>query len=821
MNRCSASCPRHPAITSILVLLAVSIAMAITGCSGSTSPASPPTPVQPAPVVTTTNVTATPSTVVAGQTVALAATVKLFSGSPAAGSLTFNDGTTSLGSAPLDTTGAASLSLTTLAVGTHSITAAFAGSSTQAASASAAVTVTVAAIPKAATTQSLSVPGATVYGDRADIHAYITAVSGATVPTGTVTFRDQNGPIGTAALDLTGRAITTVTTLAAGVHQISLDYSGDANFAPAGTAPILQLTVNAVPAPSYTNPLKLTLPTGGTAVSCADPATIKVQTSGVNTWYLYCTSDALYAGDPATHFINIFESKDLVTWTYDGNAFAGLPAWAPNGLLWAPAIKFFNGQYYLYYTSPSSNQDALGGAAIGVGISASPKGPFIDHGTPVVEPEPTLGNCCNGRDRSTLDPDVVQDTDGQRYISFGSFDGGIFLRKLSADGFTSDGTSEIQIGATNRYEGGNLWQHGPFWYLFASSSNCCNGPLTGYAVFVGRASTPLGPFLDSTGTSMAANNAGGQEVLAQNGNRWLGPGGNVLFTDEAGQDYMLFHAIPADAPVYAGTTSYTARPALIDTVGWDGNNWPFVNGGAGPSTVPRQAPSAQPGVPAVSPIAEDALLDLPGTAIASLSDEFNGTSLASQWSTLHVTPAYTFSNGAINLPTVSLDSCCQMSVLPMLVENAPATDYVVEARITMNLPVTGSGYDFAQGELFIYGDDQNFLRSDLFSSATTRQVEFNKQMSPNPAFAATAGYSNLPGPSVAGGVVSVYLRIVKRTVDGQATYTAYTSQTGADSDWHRGATWKHTLSNEKIGIAGGNRAGFIASFDYVRVSTLF
>ncbi len=649
-----------------------------------------------------------------------------------------------------------------------------------------------------------------------ELVAQVAAATGSAAPTGTVNFSAAGNALGSAALDASGRAILTVTSLAAGVNSLQAAYAGSAAFASSVSA---SLSLNIAPvggSATYTNPLTLNIPSG-TAVSCADPATIKVQTAGVDTWYLYCTSDALYAGDPVTHFINIFESKDLINWSYDGNAFSGLPAWAPNGQLWAPAIKFFNNLYYLYYTSPHSNQDAAGGFAIGVGTSAGPKGPFVDHGTTVVEPEPTLGDCCGARDRTTIDPDVVTDATGQRYITFGGFDGGIFARKLSADGFTSDKSSEVQIATTNRYEGGALWRHGAFWYLFASSANCCNGQLTGYSVFVGRATSPVGPFLDPDGVAMTDVNAGGLQVLAQNGNKWLGPGGNVLFTDESGQDYMLYHAVPVNAPVYAGSSSYTARPALIDAVEWSGAGWPSVRGGFGPSAKPQPAPAAQPGA-ANAYVSAFQTNDAPAVPIPSLSDEFNGTTLAPQWTPLHAAAAYTFANGAINLPTVALDSCCQMSALPMLVESAPATDYVVETKLTMNLPVSGSGISSAQGDLFLYGDDQDFLRLDLYANAGTRQIEFIKQTPPNPAYSAVTGTSNLMKPSLAGGVVSAYLRIAKRTIDGQATYTAYSSTDG--QTWNRGAAWTHNLTNEKIGVAASNRAGYTASFDYIHVSTL-
>ena len=781
------------------------------GCGGSSSGSGSK------PASTATTLSVSPSTALLGAPITLTATVTVSSGVIASGDVSITDGATSLGSPALNSSGTATLTVSNLAAGTHSIQASFAGNANQTASSSGIVSVTVTA-PRATPTVAVVTAPASVLaqGYPVEFVAQVSQASGSTVPTGTVSFSNGSVPIGTAIVDASGRAITTVTTLPGGVSSITTAYSGDTNFASV-TSPALATTIAAVAGTAtFTNPLTLNI-TGGTAVSCADPATIKTQTGGANTWYLYCTSDALFAGDPATHYINVFESQDLVSWTYDGNAFAGLPSWAPNGALWAPSIKYINGLYYLYYTSPNSNQDAEGGAAIGVGTSTSPKGPFVDHGVPVVEPEPTVGDCCGGRDRSTIDPDVQQDASGQRYISFGSFDGGIFSRKLSSDGFTSDKSSEVQIAATNRYEGGFIWQHSGFWYLFASSSNCCNELLSGYSVFVGRSQSPTGPFVDADGVSMADVNAGGLEVLAMSGNKWVGPGGNVLFTDEAGQDYMLYHAISSATPVYSGSTTYTARPALIDPVEWSATGWPSVRGGFGPSALAQPAPAAQPGG-VNSYVPQFQTNDAAAAAIASLSDEFNATTLSTQWSALHATPAYSFSNGTINLPTVSIDSCCQMNMLPILAEAAPATDYIVETKITMNLPVSGSGNDFAQGDLFIYGDDQNFLRLDVFSSANTRQVEFNKQATANPAYASNSGYTNLMKPSVANVAVSAYLRIAKRTIDGQATYTAYSSIDG--QVWHRGGTWTHTLMNEKIGIAASNRAGFIASFDYVHVATL-
>ena len=220
-----------------------------------------------------------------------------------------------------------------------------------------------------------------------------------------------------------------------------------------------------------------------------DPAIIEQNSGQFIVWYLYCTGDPLNSNDKdangnlKNHLISSFRSVDLIHWIYIGDVLQSLPPWMGNVTtnLWAPAVKHFNDQYYLYYVAPTTAQ---GGSAIGVATSKSPAGPWTDSGKPVVAPEPNPYN--NSFLRAVIDPDEVEDVSGQRYISYGSYNGGVSIRKLSADGLTSDPTSEQQIAIDNRFEGANFWQHGGYYYLFVSTTNCCNGPLTGYSVLVGR-----------------------------------------------------------------------------------------------------------------------------------------------------------------------------------------------------------------------------------------------------------------------------------------------------------------------------------------------
>ena len=799
-------------MTGALLLAVASLLPGCSGGSGSQSTQSQPSP-------TTTTLTTSSSQLNSGSPVTLTCTVQSGGSAVATGSVTFFDGSTSLTTATLNSGGQATWSSSSLAVGSHAFSASYSGTTTFAASVSSKVTVTVSQ-PQEPSKVTLSTPiTSALQGLPVELIAQVasSSASNTTVPTGTATFASGTATIGTASIDSTGFAIFTSTKLPVGADTITASYAGDSTYS-ASASQAATVTIATPSGSTRTNPLKLNASASVAAVSCADPAIYKEQSNGVDTWYLYCTSDALYAGDPNPHFINIFQSSDLVNWTYDGNAFPGLPTWAniSGASLWAPAIKYFNGQYYLYFAA-SATALTGNGSAIGVGTSSSPAGPFVDLGAPVVEPE-LATNCCSGSYRSTIDPDEIQDTTGQRYILFGSFTGGLYVRKLSADGLTSDKTSEQQVAVDNRYEGGNWWLHDGYYYLFASSTNCCNGPLSGYGVFVGRATTPMGPYVDASGISMMAITPGGTPAIHMNGNSVIGPGGNVIFTDEAGQDYMLYHGILAATPYYANATGYTARPGFIDAIDWM-NGWPTVRGGFGASDkdAPQPVPAAQPGA-ADAYVTSLAAQDSPRSTIAALSDDFTSTSLNSQWSFLHATPTYTLANNAYQVQSVGSDPVSSMPGVPLLAESSPIGDYMVETKLDLNLPTSGVGPDFAQAGLLIYGDDNDFVRLDLFNNNDTRQVEFIKAETAQATGYPTWGATNVGTASI-NSQVTVWLRIAKRNVDGQEHYTAYSSDDG--TTWMQSGTWVHQLGSvAKICLYAGNRAGYTGTFHYVHVSTL-
>jgi hypothetical protein len=205
---------------------------------------------------TTTSLTSSPNPSTVGQTVTLSSTVSPVapaSGIPT-GSITFRDGATTLGVVAL-VNGSASLSISTLTVGSHSLTAVYSGSTTFAASTSPTVTQIVNAPAAAATSTSLtSSPNPSTFGQTVTLSSTVT--SGAGVPTGTVTFRDGATVLGTATL-VNGSASLSISTLAVGSHPLTALYGGSATFA-ASTSAVVTQVVNAAAAAATTTTLTST-----------------------------------------------------------------------------------------------------------------------------------------------------------------------------------------------------------------------------------------------------------------------------------------------------------------------------------------------------------------------------------------------------------------------------------------------------------------------------------------------------------------------------------------------------------------------------------
>ena len=581
-------------------------------------------------------------------------------------------------------------------------------------------------------------------------------------------------------------------------------------------AALIGATDAAVAATPYENPLLPDVPGDGVAESCADPS-VMYGAEGEGKWFLYCTTDPLNSDDRNTsgglnfHLIPMFSSTDLVSWTYEGDAFTARPAWlAPNSGMWAPEIDYIDGSYHLYYTAPDTNAAVTGGgSAIGVATAPTPLGPWTDSGDPVVDPAPP--GCCPNDRRWTFDPDVIEFA-GVHYIYYGSYFGGISVRQLSTDGLESLSATQAEVAIPNRYEGAEVVEHGGFLYLFGSATNCCNGDLTGYSVFAGRSASPTGPFLDREGNSFLAQRVGGTPVITMNGNRWVGMGHNTVFEDFAGQWWTIYHAVDRDEPYFDGEVGFTKRPALLDPIDWvDG--WPSVRSGLWASDKPMPGPAAQPG-DSTSYVATPAVPDVPGDKIGSASDEFNSSILHPRWELVRPDAAkISFADRALQFPTQNGDLHGGSNNASVLLTDAPDGDYVVETRVRLDVRPDAC-CAFVQAGLVVYGSDDEYLKLVRVSIFETRQTEFAKERDD-----AAPGYPFYGNTVVGPPGDWTWLRIAKRTLDGEDEYQAYTSQDG--STWIRGGVWTHELGPDaSIGLVSMGGSGPDASFDYVRTYEL-
>ncbi len=586
---------------------------------------------------------------------------------------------------------------------------------------------------------------------------------------------------------------------------------------------------------TYRNPIRGSVPGGGVVESCADPTVIYGQ-EGEGRWYLYCTTDPLNDDDRMGdgsfrfHLIPMLSSADLVHWVYEGDAFDGRPSYGVgNAGLWAPEVVYHpeSGNYLLYYTVTDTTLPG-GGSAIGVASAPTPLGPWTHAGSPAVEPH---GADCCGPDsrRWVFDPDVLR-TEGQDYIYYGSYFGGISVRHLSEDGMTSDPVSQTNVAIANKFEGAEVVRHGGFYYLFASATNCCAGPLTGYSVFVGRSASPTGPFLDREGISLNDNEdpadatdgrAGGTVALSMNGNRWVGPGHNSVFKDFDGQWWTIYHAVNVKHPYFAGAVGFTKRPSLLDQLDWvDG--WPIVRGGRFASDTRRPAPAAQPGWKTHAHL-HLAPADRLGRPIRGATDQFNGSSLSGDWSWVRPPDpsTWTVGGGAFGMDTQAADLYVDSNNASVLTRPAPAGNYVVETKVRLSVPAEGCCFNYVQAGLVVYGSDDAFIKLATVSIWNTRQTEFAKEVPTAPE-----GFPRYGNTVVGPPGEWTWLRIVARThshgsvggpYGGNRRFTAYTSHDGVT--WTRGGTWAHHFGDGvQLGLVAMGGSGFRADFDYLRVN---
>jgi alpha-tubulin suppressor-like RCC1 family protein len=186
-----------------------------------------------AKLATTTALSASPNPSGSGQSVTFTATVSSSSGTPA-GTVTFKEGATTLGTGTLSSS-VATFTTSSLAVGAHTITAVYSGNGTYATSTSSGVTQNVIF---GTTTKLATSPKSSKSGQSVKMIAGVTAVKPPkgiklpkAKPMGSVTYKKGVDTLATAPL-LNGKATGSTSVLTAGINTLTAAYGGDMNYGP-------------------------------------------------------------------------------------------------------------------------------------------------------------------------------------------------------------------------------------------------------------------------------------------------------------------------------------------------------------------------------------------------------------------------------------------------------------------------------------------------------------------------------------------------------------------------------------------------------------
>lgn len=288
-------------------------------------------------------------------------------------------------------------------------------------------------------------------------------------------------------------------------------------------------------------------------------------------WYYVVTTDVKVGGTPKGG-IPIRRSQDLIHWDWVGRVFSKVPddarKWTRARTLWAPDVTKIGGTFYLYYAASrfGTNQ-----SFIGLATSKSMKGPWENRGEVIKSTNTSIWNA--------IDPNIVYDADGNMFMAFGSFFGGIFIVEMDkTTGKIKEGSDPSLIATRSNSVASAV--EGPYiiynpdlkkYYLFVSYDSLSKD----YNVRVGRSDKITGPYVDYNGNEMTNTQLppndvgtkvlGGYKFGSKDG--WVMPGHNSVLRD--GDDYYIVH--------HARGEKDTNWPYLhVRKILWSEDGWPMV-----------------------------------------------------------------------------------------------------------------------------------------------------------------------------------------------------------------------------------------------------
>ena len=269
-------------------------------------------------------------------------------------------------------------------------------------------------------------------------------------------------------------------------------------------------------------------------------------------------------------------------------------SWARTNTFWAPDVQQLkDGRYAMYYCTCQGSSPL---SALGLAIADRPEGPYVNQGV-------FLKSGMSGYNANyypnVVDPCAFLDKDGQMWMVYGSYSGGIFILKMNGEtGFPLEGQGygTKLLGKNHARIEGPYILYSPdtdYYYLFLSFGGLDSDG--GYNIRVCRSRNPDGPYEDSLGQDMiqcggapgtffhdadyepyGVKLMGGYKFASVDSdtNRMVqafrSPGHNsAYYEEETGRYFLIFHTRFANSG-----ESFTVR---VHQMFLNGEGWPVVS----------------------------------------------------------------------------------------------------------------------------------------------------------------------------------------------------------------------------------------------------
>jgi beta-xylosidase len=248
-----------------------------------------------------------------------------------------------------------------------------------------------------------------------------------------------------------------------------------------------------------------------------------------------------------------------------------LPPWAVNGFLWAPDVRYIEGEYVMYFDSivpsdvyDSVYQSGLGKFAqcIGLAVSKKPAGPFVGTSFPLI---------CDFAAHGAIDPRTFVASNGTIWLDWKSDTNAntpapyapatLYAQQLTPNGLALAGPPHRLMWASSYWQQGIVEApdmvevRGKYWLLYSGSwFNQAT-----YGIGIASCAGPTGPCtnLSTSGPWLGSNSQGG------------GPGEESAFEDRNGDWWLLY------SPWSEDWESYTFRPIAMAPIGF-GSEGPYI-----------------------------------------------------------------------------------------------------------------------------------------------------------------------------------------------------------------------------------------------------